>query len=151
PQPAATDAKPQDGKPKEPNAEQRIFREEAMARFLAQISARSGLIERLVAFWSNHFAVSVAKGGFVRASAGAFEREAIRPHVLGKFADLLIAVDQHPAMIFFLDNQRSIGPGSHAGRLDGKGLNENLAREILELHTLGVDGGYSQADVTTLA
>ena len=153
PQGAAMDAKPQDDKarPKEPNAEQRIFREEAMARFLAQISARSGLIERLVAFWSNHFAVSVAKGGFVRASAGAFEREAIRPHVLGKFADLLIAVEQHPAMIFFLDNQRSIGPGSHAGRLDGKGLNENLAREILELHTLGVDGGYSQADVTTLA
>ncbi len=158
PQGAAMDAKPQEGKPqddkarpKEPNAEQKIFREEAMARFLAQISARSGLIERLVAFWSSHFAVSVAKGGFVRASAGAFEREAIRPHVLGKFADLLIAVEQHPAMIFFLDNQRSIGPGSHAGRLDGKGLNENLAREILELHTLGVDGGYSQADVTTLA
>src|SRR5208337_5501343 len=99
PQPAATDAKPQDGKTKEPNAEQKIIREEAMARFLAQISARSGLIERLVAFWSNHFAVSVAKGGFVRASAGAFEREAIRPHILGKFADLLIAVAQHPAMI----------------------------------------------------
>jgi uncharacterized protein (DUF1800 family) len=145
--------KPQDDKarPKEPNAEQKIFRDEAMARFSAQISARSGLIEQLVAFWSNHFAVSVAKGGFVRACAGPFEREAIRPHILGKFADLLIAVEQHPAMIFFLDNQRSIGPGSHAGRLDGKGLNENLAREILELHTLGVDGGYSQADVTALA
>ena len=147
------DPKPQEAKPKsqEPNAEQKIFREEAMARFLAQTSARSGLVERLVAFWSNHFAVSVAKGGFVRASAGAFEREAIRLHVLGKFADLLIAVEQHPTMIFFLDNQRSIGPGSHAGRLDGKGLNENLAREILELHTLGADGGYSQGDVTALA
>jgi uncharacterized protein (DUF1800 family) len=156
PEAAATQAKPPEGKddkarPKEPNAEQKIFREEAMARFSAQISARSGLIERLVAFWSNHFAISVAKGGFVRASAGAFEREAIRPHILGKFADLLIAVEQHPAMIFFLDNQRSIGPGSHAGRLDGKGLNENLAREILELHTLGVDGGYEQGDVTALA
>jgi uncharacterized protein (DUF1800 family) len=163
PQAAAMEANPQEGKPqagkpqddkarpKEPNAEQKIFRDEAMARFSAQISARSGLIERLVAFWSNHFAVSVAKGGFVRACAGPFEREAIRPHILGKFADLLIAVEQHPAMIFFLDNQRSIGPGSHAGRLDGKGLNENLAREILELHTLGVDGGYSQADVTALA
>ena len=147
------DPKPQDAsqKFKEPNAEQKIFREEAMARFAAQISARSGFVERLVAFWSNHFAVSVAKGGFVRASAGAFEREAIRPHIFGKFADLLIAVEQHPTMIFFLDNQRSIGPGSNAGRLDGKGLNENLAREILELHTLGVDGGYSQSDVTTLA
>ncbi len=149
----AAEGKPQDGqqKPKEPNAEQKIFREEAMARFSSQISARSGFIERLVAFWSNHFAVSVAKGGFVRASAGAFEREAIRPHILGKFSDLLIAVEQHPTMIFFLDNQRSIGPASHAGRLDGKGLNENLAREIMELHTLGVDGGYSQADVTALA
>ncbi|ARN83586.1 hypothetical protein B1812_11240 [Methylocystis bryophila] len=155
-QSAAMEPKPQEAKddkakPKDPNAEQKIFREEAMARLSAQMSARSGFIERLVAFWSNHFAVSVAKGGFVRASAGAFEREAIRPHILGKFADLLIAVEQHPAMIFFLDNQRSIGPSSRAGTLDGKGLNENLAREILELHTLGVDGGYSQADVTALA
>ena len=87
----------------------------------------------------------------LRATAGAFEREAIRPHVLGKFSDLLIAVESHPAMIFYLDNQRSIGPGSNAGRFDGKGLNENLAREILELHTLGVDGGYAQPDVTALA
>ena len=99
-----------------------------MARFSAQISARSGLIERLVAFWSNHFAVSVAKGGFVRVAAGSFEREAIRPLILGKFADLLIAVEQHPAMIFFLDNQRSIGPASRAGRLDGKGLNDQISR-----------------------
>ena len=95
--------------------------------------------------------MSVAKGQGLRATAGAFEREAIRPHVLGKFSDLLIAVESHPAMIFYLDNQRSIGPGSNAGRFDGKGLNENLAREILELHTLGVDGGYAQPDVTALA
>jgi uncharacterized protein (DUF1800 family) len=122
-----------------------------MARFNAQMKAGAGLVERLVAFWSNHFAVSVAKGQGLRATAGAFEREAIRPHVLGKFSDLLIAVESHPAMIFYLDNQRSIGPGSNAGRFDGKGLNENLAREILELHTLGVDGGYAQPDVTALA
>ncbi len=148
-----SDAKPAEAKPKplEPPVEQRLFRAEAMARFSAQLKAGSGLVERLVAFWSNHFAVSVAKGQGLRATAGAFEREAIRPHVLGKFSDLLIAVESHPAMIFYLDNQRSIGPGSNAGRFDGKGLNENLAREILELHTLGVDGGYAQPDVTALA
>ena len=138
-------------KPSGPNVEQRLFRDEAMARFKKQFSARVGVVERLIAFWSNHFAVSVAKGQFIRVSAGPFEREAIRPNVLGKFADLLIAVESHPAMIFYLDNQRSIGPGASAGRLSGKGLNENLAREILELHTLGVDGGYSQSDVTELA
>ena len=154
----ATDAKPVDAKPgeakpkpQEPPVEQRLFRAEAMARFNAQMKAGAGLVERLVAFWSNHFAVSVAKGQGLRATAGTFEREAIRPHVLGKFSDLLIAVESHPAMIFYLDNQRSIGPGSNAGRFDGKGLNENLAREILELHTLGVDGGYAQPDVTALA
>ena len=152
-QDANRDAKPAEAKPKpqEPSVEQRLFRAEAMARFNAQLKAGSGLVERLVAFWSNHFAVSVAKGQALRATAGAFEREAIRPHVLGKFSDLLIAVELHPAMIFYLDNQRSIGPGSNAGRFDGKGLNENLAREILELHTLGVDGGYAQPDVTALA
>ena len=146
-------AKPAEAKPnpREPTAEQRLFRAEAMARFNAQLKAGAGLVERLVAFWSNHFAVSVAKGQALRATAGAFEREAIRPRVLGKFSDLLIAVESHPAMIFYLDNQRSIGPGSNAGRFDGKGLNENLAREILELHTLGVDGGYAQPDVTALA
>jgi uncharacterized protein (DUF1800 family) len=147
------EAKPADAKPtpREPPVEQKLFRAEALARFVAQMKAGSGLVERLVAFWSNHFAVSVVKGQYIRATAGSFEREAIRPHVLGKFADLLIAVESHPAMIFYLDNQRSIGPGSNAGRFDGKGLNENLAREILELHTLGVDGGYAQADVTALA
>jgi uncharacterized protein (DUF1800 family) len=145
--------KPAEAKPKpaEPAAEQKIFRAEAMARFKAQLDAPCGFLERLVAFWTNHFAVSVAKGQFIRVTAGAFEREAIRPHVLGKFSQLLIAAESHPAMIFFLDNQRSIGPGSRAGRFDAKGLNENLAREILELHTLGVGGGYSQEDVTALA
>ena len=90
-------------------------------RFQRAIKAGAGLVERLVAFWSNHFAVSVAKGQGVRATAGAFEREAIRPHVLGKFSDLLIAVESHPAMIFYLDNQRSIGPGSNAGRSTARG------------------------------
>jgi uncharacterized protein (DUF1800 family) len=82
---------------------------------------------------------------------GSFEREAIRPHVLGGFGDMLKAVEQHPAMLFFLDNQQSLGPDSRAGQNRKRGLNENLAREIMELHTLGVGGGYSQGDVTSLA
>ena len=83
--------------------------------------------------------------------AGAYEREAIRPHVLGRFDDMLLAVETHPAMLLYLDNARSIGPNSPAGQRGGKGLNENLAREILELHTLGVRTVYSQADVTRFA
>jgi uncharacterized protein (DUF1800 family) len=87
----------------------------------------------------------------VNAAAGPYEREAIRPHVLGRFADMLEAVESHPAMLFYLDNVESMGPDSIAGITRDKGLNENLAREILELHTLGVRGGYSQADVTSFA
>ena len=110
----------------------------------------AAFLERLVMFWSNHFCVNANKGA-VLGMAGAFEREAIRPHVLGRFADMLLAVEQHPAMLIYLDNQASTGPNSQVGRNRGRGLNENLAREILELHTLGVDGGYTQADVTNLA
>jgi uncharacterized protein (DUF1800 family) len=102
-------------------------------------------------FWSNHFCISANKGGLARMWAGSFEREAIRPHVLGRFADMLKAVEQHPAMLFFLDNQQSLGPDSPAGQTRKRGLNENLAREIMELHTLGVGGGYTQDDVTSLA
>jgi uncharacterized protein (DUF1800 family) len=86
-----------------------------------------------------------------RIWAGSFERKAIRPHALGRFADMLKAVEQHPAMLFFLDNQQSLGPDSRAGLNRRRGLNENLAREIMELHTLGVGGGYIQEDVTSLA
>lgn len=106
--------------------------------------------ERLVHFWSNHFTVSV-KRIQIMSSVGAFEREAIRPHVFGKYEDLLVAVVQHPVMLIYLDNHFSFGPNSRAGRYRDFGLNENLAREILELHTLGVDGGYTQADVLALA
>ncbi|MCC7428592.1 MAG: DUF1800 family protein [Alphaproteobacteria bacterium] len=106
--------------------------------------------ERLVNFWTNHFTVSVTRP-IVRPMAGAFVREAIRPHVTGRFADMLLAVARHPAMLMYLDNAVSIGPGSPAGARTGRGLNENLAREILELHTLGVNGGYTQADVTSFA
>jgi uncharacterized protein (DUF1800 family) len=104
-----------------------------------------------VAFWSNHFCISASKGELARIWAGSFEREAIRPHVFGRFGEMLRAVEQHPAMLFFLDNQQSLGPDSRAGQNRKRGLNENLAREIMELHTLGVGGGYSQEDVTSLA
>ncbi len=145
-QPAA--ARPQ---PAEPPLPQRVYREEIRARFHAMLEPLGGYTERLVAFWANHFAVSVNKGNPVRTFAGLLEREAIRPHVYGRFADMLLAVETHPAMIVFLDNQQSLGPNSRAGNRRGRGLNENLAREILELHTLGVAGGYTQADVTALA
>ena len=134
-----------------PNVVQEVYRSEAKARAQRWLDSQAGFTERLVAFWANHFCVSVDKGQFVRISAGAFEREAIRPHVLGRFADMVRAVEQHPTMLFFLDNAQSIGPNSRAGQNRRRGLNENLAREIMELHTLGVNGGYSQADVTSLA
>jgi len=120
------------------------------ARMNAAIASETPLIERLVFFWSNHFTVSALRP-VVRGFVGAFEREAIRPHVTGRFADMLLAVARHPAMGFYLDNVQSIGPNSPFGRRRDKGLNENLGRELLELHTLGVDGGYSQKDVEALA
>ncbi|RPD88610.1 DUF1800 domain-containing protein [Luteimonas sp. 100069] len=126
------------------------------ARFASALDTSTPFIERLVHFWANHFAVSVEKPA-VEALAGAFERDAIRPHVLGRFEDLLVAAERHPAMLLYLDQPQSAGPDSlaarRAARRDGRarGLNENLAREILELHTLGVRGGYDQDDVTELA
>lgn len=150
--PAATSAMPGPPQPpKPPRAEQIFFRADAQARLNRAFIARAGLVERLVAFWSNHFAISIAKGGVTHVSAGAFEREAIRPFVLGKFGDMLLAVESHPAMLFYLDNQQSIGPDSPDGLKQHRGRNENLGREILELHTLGVCSGYTQRDVTGLA
>ena len=133
------------------NVIQKTFRAEALARLQRATLITCGFTERLVVFWSNHFCISASKGELARIWAGAFEREAIRPHVLGRFADMLKAVEQHPAMLFFLDNQQSLGPDSRAGQNRKRGLNENLAREIMELHTLGVGGGYTQEDVTSLA
>jgi uncharacterized protein (DUF1800 family) len=149
PQPDA--AKPPQ-QPQQPlNVIQKTYRAEALARLQRAMLADCGFAERLVAFWSNHFCISANKGELARMWAGAFEREAIRPHVLGRFADMLKAVEQHPAMLFFLDNQQSLGPESRAGENRKRGLNENLAREIMELHTLGVGSGYTQEDVTSLA
>jgi uncharacterized protein (DUF1800 family) len=143
---------PEPSKPKAnpgPGVPLQIYRQEAKARVDAALKAEIGFAERLCWFWSNHFCVSADKGG-VLPIAGAYEREAIRPHILGRFADMLMAVETHPAMLIYLDNARSTGPDSPAGR-NGRGLNENLAREILELHTLGVRTVYTQADVTRFA
>jgi uncharacterized protein (DUF1800 family) len=139
------------------------YRAQVLARAQSAALTTRPFAERLVHFWSNHFAVSADKG-VVYGLAGTLENEAIRPHIAGRFVDLLTAVEQHPAMIAFLDNQFSVGKDSTAARFvsrfraadDGQpkrqfGINENLAREILELHTLGVKAGYSQADVTSFA
>ncbi len=135
----------------------RHFVDQAHARYKVATATDYPFHERLVRFWSNHFAVSADKQP-LPALAGLYENEAIRPNLGGSFADLLIAVETHPAMLVYLDNQRSIGPNSTLGLRANRrrnqqqvGLNENLAREILELHTLGVDGGYSQDDVLSLA
>jgi uncharacterized protein (DUF1800 family) len=141
--PPPTTAAPPDPVP----VPRQIFLNEATARFGAAINSEIGLVERLVWFWSNHFCVSFDS----TVMAGAYEREAIRPHVLGRFADMLLAAESHPAMLFYLDNASSIGPNSVAGINRDRGLNENLAREILELHTLGVRTVYAQADVTNFA
>lgn len=130
------------------------------ARAASALQTDTPFVERLVHFWANHFAISVDKM-LVIGLAGGFEADAIRPHVLGRFEDLLLGAVRHPAMLLYLDQARSTGPNSPAGQRanrrrargqgNGQGLNENLAREILELHTLGVRSGYTQDDVTELA
>ncbi|HEX7284193.1 MAG TPA: DUF1800 domain-containing protein [Vicinamibacterales bacterium] len=129
---------------------------EGDAALTARVTTDRPFIERLVAFWSNHLCVSTGAKILVAPLAGSYEREAIRPHVLGRFADMVLASARHPAMLVYLDNFQSIGPLSSAARAGNRrgqprGLNENYARELLELHTLGVDGGYSQQDVQELA
>lgn len=146
-------------------AARQAYRREARDDYLSAVGARTAsalagpapFVERLVHFWANHFAVSVDKVA-VAGLAGALEADAIRPHVLGRFEDMLLAVTRHPAMLVYLDQAASIGPQSPLGERAAqrqperrRGLNENLAREILELHTLGVRSGYTQADVTEFA
>ena len=106
--------------------------------------------ERLVWFWTNHFTVSYARQE-VYMVLGAYVREAIRPHVTGKFRDMLLAVMRHPAMLLYLDNWLSAGPNSRAAKALGTGLNENLGRECMELHTISPAAGYHQADVTSFS
>jgi uncharacterized protein (DUF1800 family) len=146
----AMEAKPPAQAPnqgQEPPLPRQIFLKEAKARFDAAVGAEIGFVERLVWFWSNHFCVNADSS----VMAGGYEREAIRAHVLGRFADMLLAVESHPAMLIYLNNEQSVGPTSSAGINRDRGLNENLAREILELHTLGVRTVYTQADVTNFA
>ncbi len=121
----------------------------ASASLMNSIESDTSVQWRLLDFFSNHFSVT-AQGPFLTALAPTLEREAIAPHLLGNFSDILMAVCKHPAMLLYLNNERSFGDNSKLGKRD-KGLNENLAREILELHTLGVNGGYNQTDVTELA
>ena len=163
-QPAAmttADAKTQDGLP---DSARKFLRQSIRDDYLVMIGARMSsalttetpFVERLVHFWANHFAISADKLPVI-GLAGLLEFEAIRPHVLGRFSDMLLAVEQHPAMLIYLDQAQSIGPNSPAGQRiaarggQKRGLNENLAREIKELHTLGVRTGYTQADVTEFA
>jgi uncharacterized protein (DUF1800 family) len=121
------------------------------ARLLRAIYSPAQLRESMVDFWFNHFNVAVNKGQEVAIWVGAYERDAIRPYVLGRFRDLLGATARHPAMLYYLDNwQSSVARSDKNGKVIG-GLNENYARELMELHTLGVDGGYTQRDVTELA
>jgi uncharacterized protein (DUF1800 family) len=139
---------------------QKALREQAGGDFLAR--ARLGATtdaafrERWALFWANHFTVSATKLATATV-VGPFEQEAIRPNVFGRFEDLLVASSTHPAMLLYLDQAQSVGPDSKAAAYPRKtarkagGLNENLAREIMELHTVGVDAGYSQADVTEFA
>jgi uncharacterized protein (DUF1800 family) len=128
----------------------KIFGEEMAARFKLGFTTARPFAEHLVWFWTNHFTVSTSAGRTLNF-AGAFEREAIRPYIADKFETMLLAVASHPAMLVYLNNAASIGPNSRAGERTGKGRNENLGRELMELYSLGVDGGYTQADVIALA
>ncbi|MEL7142475.1 MAG: DUF1800 domain-containing protein [Cyanobacteria bacterium J06631_9] len=144
--------------PQSPSREQRaaarrrqnlVAQEAQTARLVRAIESPNQLQEVMVDFWFNHFNVFVNKG-LTRLWLGSFEQLAIRPNALGKFRTLLGATARHPAMLFYLDNWRNTDPESPQARGPFRGLNENYARELLELHTLGVDGGYSQADVESL-
>jgi uncharacterized protein (DUF1800 family) len=132
------------------------YRSAVNARAAVALTGPAPFAERLVAFWSNHFAVSADKAE-LQILAPDFENDAIRPHVFGRFTDLLLAAERHPAMLLYLDQNRSTGPNSPAGLRIGadpdkkRGLNENLGREAMELHTLGARSGYTQADVTEFA
>ncbi|HMD65080.1 MAG TPA: DUF1800 domain-containing protein [Stellaceae bacterium] len=127
-----------------------IVQQAAEARILRAVLSRRQLQEVMVDFWFNHFNVFAGKD-LDHLWIGDYEQRAIRPFALGRFRDLLFAVTRHPAMLVYLDNTLSTAPGSPGARGNRAGLNENFAREVMELHTLGADGGYTQEDVVTLA
>jgi uncharacterized protein (DUF1800 family) len=127
-----------------------IQQQASAARVYRALYSPRQLQEVMVDFWFNHFNINAYKG-FDLLWVGDYETQAIRPHVLGHFRDLLLATARHPAMIYYLDSQTSTAPDSMYARGDFAGLNENYAREVMELHTLGVGGGYTQDDIVTLA
>ena len=133
------------------SAEDGIKEAELTARINKHMEPDVGFVERRVQFFSNHFSMSVDKDSAIRTTIGQLERDVIRTNVLGSFKSMLLGVMKHPAMLRYLDNCDSIGPHSVAGRSWGVGLNHNLAREIMELHTLGVSGGYTEIDIDRLA
>ena len=139
---------------KQPTPEQealnQLERRECAALLANALTTEAGFRERLVLFWYNHFTVA-ARTRPAKACVGAYIREAIRPNVTGKFGDMLLAVMRHPAMLSYLDQAHSYGPNSYAGARHLRGLNENLARESLELHTVSPASGYTQLDVTNYA
>jgi uncharacterized protein (DUF1800 family) len=127
-----------------------LFRSQAAAQLANAVATPAPFRERLVWFWTNHFVVSLRRPACT-AVAAAFVEESIRPYVTGRFADMVLAVMRHPAMLLYLDNVASFGPDSPVGQKSHRGLNENLARECLELHTVSPASGYTQADVTAFA
>ncbi len=127
-----------------------VLAADAATAFDVLLTTDAPFRERLVWFWANHFTISLRRAQVIGV-AHAYVREAIRPHVTGRFSDMLLAVMQHPAMLMYLDNAQSVGPDSPAGRRARRGLNENLARECLELHTVTPAAGYTQQDVTAFA
>ncbi|WP_158742538.1 DUF1800 family protein [Acidisphaera sp. L21] len=139
--------KPQPGTP---GAVRTLFKAEQDGLVANAITTATPFRERLVWFWANHFTVSL-RNGRTGALGGDFIRTAIRPYATGKFSDMLLAVIRHPAMLLYLDNAASIGPNSVVGKTAKRGLNENLARECLELHTVSPASGYTQEDVTSFA
>lgn len=128
----------------------RMFAAIEQAKLLRAVYSERQLEEVLVDFWFNHFNVFAGKGA-TRNYVGDYERDAIRPYVLGQFRDMLGATARHPAMLFYLDNWLSSAQGAQGARRRSTGLNENYARELLELQTLGVDGGYTQQDIVNVA
>ncbi len=138
------------GDPTKENPVRDIYRADTATSIDTLLTTANPFRERLVWFWANHFTVSIRRP-LVAGLVNAFVREAIRPHVTGRFSDMLLAVMRHPAMLFYLDNAQSVGPDSVAGRRRKVGLNENLARECLELHSVTPAARYTQADVTSFA
>lgn len=143
--------------PESRRAIQQIAIAEMQSALALRVTTERPVVERLVAFWTDHLCISANAKILVAPLAGRYEREVIRPHVLGRFEEMVLASARHPAMLVYLDNAQSVGPDSPAAQRLARrtqrelGLNENYARELLELHTLGVDAGYTQRDVTELA